>query len=100
MSPPSRPTATAGARAKPRPPHAANASHEPRRLRPRRAHPLLRATAHRRTPPSAVPRRPSPPARRLAEQLFDQEIPLTIVEAAFLLAIARRGARPPELPPL
>jgi len=50
--------------------------------------------------PHTAARRPSPSDRRLAEQLFDQGIPLTTVEAAFLLAIARRGARPPELPPL
>ena len=50
--------------------------------------------------PHTAARRPSPVDRRLAEQLYDQEIPLATVEAALLLAIARRGARPRDLPPL
>jgi len=44
--------------------------------------------------------RPSPLDRRLAEHLFDREIPLATVEAALLLAIARRAARARDLPPL
>jgi len=50
--------------------------------------------------PHVAARRPSPCDRRLAEQLFDQGIPWATVEAACLLAIARRGARLPDLPPL
>jgi hypothetical protein len=50
----------AGAKAKPRPLHAAGANREPCHLRSRRALPLLRAAAHR-SPPT-VPVRP--PARR------------------------------------
>jgi hypothetical protein len=50
--------------------------------------------------PHTAARRPSPSDRRLATQLFDQGIALATVEAAFLLAIARRSVRPPDLPPL
>jgi hypothetical protein len=50
--------------------------------------------------PHTAARRPSPCDRRLAEQLFDQGIPMATVEAACLLAIARRAARPADLPPL
>ena len=50
--------------------------------------------------PHTAARRPSPLDRRLAEQLFDQGISLATVEAALLLAIARRNARHPDLPPL
>lgn len=50
--------------------------------------------------PHTAARRPSPSDRRLAAQLFDQGIALVTVEAAFLLAIARRAGRPPDLPPL
>jgi hypothetical protein len=52
--------------------------------------------------PHTAARRPSPPDRRLAERLFDRGISLDLVEAAFLLAIARRTHRPqaPALPPI
>ena len=36
----------------------------------------------------------------LVRQLWEREVPLRIVEAAFLLASARRGARPPDAMPL
>jgi hypothetical protein len=38
--------------------------------------------------------------RRLAGQLYDQLIPLTIVENALILATARRLLRPDDAPPL
>ena len=38
--------------------------------------------------------------RRLAVQLFRDQVPLELVAAAFQLALARRRARPPDLPPL
>ena len=50
--------------------------------------------------PHTAARRPFPPDRRLAEQLFDRGISLPIVETAFLLAIARRTHRQPQVPPL
>jgi hypothetical protein len=50
--------------------------------------------------PQTALRRPSTADRRLAEQLFDRGIPRTTVQAAFLLAIGRRDARSPDLPPL
>jgi hypothetical protein len=50
--------------------------------------------------PHTAARRPSPSDHRLAAQLFDQGIALATIEAAFLLAIARRSSRPPDLPPL
>jgi hypothetical protein len=50
--------------------------------------------------PQTAARRASPSDRRLAAQWFDQEIPMTIVETAFLLALGRRTARSPDLPPL
>ena len=37
---------------------------------------------------------------RLAHQLWERHIPLTTVEAAFLLASVRRAARPPDAIPL
>ena len=40
-----------------------------------------------------TPRRLSRFDSRLARHLFDRQIPLTVVEAAFLLASARRAAR-------
>jgi len=46
-------------------------------------------------------RRPLPTDRRTAEQLFDRGISLDIIEAAFLLASARRShRRDPQAPPL
>ena len=50
--------------------------------------------------PHTAARRPWPPDRRLAEQLFDRAIPLELVESAFHLAIARRSRRDPQAPPL
>jgi hypothetical protein len=45
--------------------------------------------------------RPARPAdRRIAGQLFDQGIPASTVQTAILLALARRTARQPGLPPL
>jgi len=38
--------------------------------------------------------------RRLAEQLYEQTVPLTIVENAFVLATARRLLRPKDATPL
>ena len=38
--------------------------------------------------------------RRLVQQLWERRIPLTTVEAAFLLASLRRAARPPDAIPL
>jgi len=50
--------------------------------------------------PHTAARRPSPADRRLAAQLCDQAIPLELIEAAFLLAVARRNDRVPQAPPL
>jgi hypothetical protein len=50
--------------------------------------------------PQTALRRPSSADRRLAAQLFDRGIPMATVQTAFLLAVERRDARPPELPPL
>lgn len=50
--------------------------------------------------PGTAARRPSPYDRRLAQQLFDRGIDLDAIEAAFLLAIARRSCRDPNAPPL
>lgn len=50
--------------------------------------------------PHKAARRPSASDRRLAQQLFDQGIPLPTIEQAFLLAIARRSTRRSDLPPL
>ncbi|MCI0422709.1 MAG: hypothetical protein L0387_40360 [Acidobacteria bacterium] len=38
--------------------------------------------------------------RRFALQLYQREVPLSVVEAALLLALARRAARSPQAPPL
>jgi hypothetical protein len=38
--------------------------------------------------------------RKLAQQLIDQKTPPELIEAAMLLAIARRSLRDPSLPPL
>ncbi len=45
-------------------------------------------------------RRASADDRRLAAQLYDQGLPLTTVQTAILLAVGRRDARFPGLPPL
>ena len=50
--------------------------------------------------PHTAARRPSAADRRLAVQLCDQAIPLELIEAAFLLAIARRNCRDPQAQPL
>ena len=47
-----------------------------------------------------TPRRFSRNDLRLVRQLWEREVPLRIVEAAFLLASARRGARRPDAMPL
>lgn len=50
--------------------------------------------------PHTAARRPSPADRRLAGQLCDQGTPIDLIEAAFLLAIARRSRRDPQAPSL
>ena len=50
--------------------------------------------------PHSAARHTSRHDRRLAEQLFDRGIPLPIVRAAMLLALARRSQRPTSAPPL
>ncbi len=47
-----------------------------------------------------TPRRLSRYDRRLALEWFHQQIPLSVVEAAFLLASVRRTCRPPQARPL
>lgn len=47
-----------------------------------------------------TPNRHSRYDRRLAAQLCQQNVPLSAVEAAFLLATARRVLRQPSYPPL
>jgi hypothetical protein len=41
-----------------------------------------------------------PHDRKLAHQLFDQGVPLSVVLSAFTLAVVRRGYRPQDAPPL
>lgn len=50
--------------------------------------------------PHTAARRPSATDRRLATQLCDQAIAFELIEAAFLLAIARRNQRDPQALPL
>lgn len=50
--------------------------------------------------PHTAARKPSRADRALAAQLFDQGVDLPLLEAAFLLALARRCCRDPHLPPL
>jgi hypothetical protein len=50
--------------------------------------------------PHTAARRPSAADRKLAAQLCDQAIAFDLIEAAFLLAIARRNRRDPLAPPL
>lgn len=50
--------------------------------------------------PHTAARRPFPPDRRTAEQLFDRGISLQTIEAAFLLASARRMYSDLQAPPL
>jgi hypothetical protein len=47
-----------------------------------------------------TPRRHSRYDRHLALQLHQQQVPLSLIEAAFLLATARRLLRDPNYPPL
>ena len=47
-----------------------------------------------------TPLRPRSHDRRTARELMDRGVPLALVEAALLLADARRRARPPNAPPL
>jgi hypothetical protein len=47
-----------------------------------------------------TPRRLSRNDLRLVRQLWERDVPLRIVEAAFLLASARRGTRRPDAVPL
>ena len=47
-----------------------------------------------------TPRRLSRHDLRLARQLWERQIPLTLIETAFLLASARRAARPANALPL
>jgi hypothetical protein len=50
--------------------------------------------------PHTAARRPSPYDRQLADQLWERNIPLQTIEAAFLLAVARRSSREPGRQPL
>lgn len=50
--------------------------------------------------PHTAARKPSRADRTLASRLFDQGVELALLEAAFLLAMARRCSRDPDLPPL
>ena len=50
--------------------------------------------------PHTAARRPSRSDRLLADQLFNRRIALEIIDAAFLLAMARRTLRDPQAPPL
>jgi hypothetical protein len=47
-----------------------------------------------------TPLRTTTQDRRLARQLHEHRVPLSIVESAFLLASVRRLARPPDVPAL
>jgi hypothetical protein len=47
-----------------------------------------------------TPLRANPQDRMLARQLQDRGVALPVIEAAFLLASARRLARPTDVPPL
>lgn len=47
-----------------------------------------------------TPRRLSRQDLHLVRQLWERDVPLRIIEAAFLLASARRGARRPDAMPL
>jgi len=44
--------------------------------------------------------RPSPQDQSMAHRLYQQSVPLSLVESALLLASLRRLVRPSELPPL
>ncbi len=47
-----------------------------------------------------TPERPRALDRQLAARLYDRGIPVTLVQAAFVLASARRLVREPDAPPL
>lgn len=47
-----------------------------------------------------TPLRPSPQDQSMAHRLYQQSVPLSLVESALLLASLRRLVRPSELPPL
>ncbi|MGA8507892.1 MAG: hypothetical protein WB762_19975 [Candidatus Sulfotelmatobacter sp.] len=47
-----------------------------------------------------TPLRPSTQDRRCAHELYDRNVPLPVIESAFLLASLRRLLRPADLPPL
>ena len=47
-----------------------------------------------------TPMRPTPQDQAMARQLYDQGVPLSLVEAALLLASLRRLIRPADRPPL
>jgi hypothetical protein len=47
-----------------------------------------------------TPMRPSPQDQAMARQLYEQGIPLSLVESALLLACLRRLIRPVDRPPL
>lgn len=47
-----------------------------------------------------TPLRPNPQDQSMAHRLYQQSVPLSLVESALLLASLRRLVRPSELPPL
>ncbi len=47
-----------------------------------------------------TPSRPSPMDESLATRFYQEQIPLPLIESAFLLGTLRRQARPNDLPPL
>ncbi len=47
-----------------------------------------------------TPLRPSAQDRRCAREFYDRNLPLPVIESAFLLASLRRLLRPADLPPL
>ena len=47
-----------------------------------------------------TPLRPSAQDRRGAREFYDRNVPLPVIESAFLLASLRRLLRPADLPPL
>jgi hypothetical protein len=69
---------------------------ELRRERQRYAEDVL--ARYRQTPGTLGHVRPED--RRLARWLWDRNVPLAMVEDAFILAVARRTFRPPHAPPL
>jgi hypothetical protein len=68
-------------------------------MKPDRAAYLRRLLALYCGLPHTAARRPFPPDRRIAEQLFDRDISLETIETAFLIAILRRTYRDPQDPP-